>query len=158
MTGSDCRTEECLFARFEEALGPETARAISDRAHAAMQAAHEPQQAGTCDTFSNDSQGVLAFCAFDPLDPGETDTATHTDTAPNTGNRDAAQIAIAFAFAEGDDCRPGTEIVEGVWTLAGCFPPAAAEPVPALSPLALGGAALGLLLTGVYSVRRLRRR
>jgi hypothetical protein len=157
LMNSDCTTEGCLRTRFEEALGPETAQVISDHAHAAMQAAHEPQQAGTCSTIINDNEGVIAICAFDPLDPGETDTATHMDTAPNTGNKKAAQIAIAFGFAEGEDCRPGTEIDENIWALTGCFPAAAAEPVPVLSPLALGVGALGLLLTGFLGVRHLRR-
>jgi hypothetical protein len=83
--------------------------------------------------------------------------ASHTDTAPDTGNRHAAQVAIGFAPALGEDCRPGTEVEEGVWVLAGCYPLAEAQPVPALSPLVtLLGAGL-LLLTGVFGLRHLRR-
>jgi hypothetical protein len=154
---SGCMDETCLTAQFEESFGPQVAQAVSARAKAAIQQAHEPQQAGTCDTIINDDGvGVIAFCAFDALDPFESDTAMHTDTAPDTGNRQAAQFAAAFGFAEGDDCRPGTEIEEGIWTLGGCFP-LATEPAPVLSPLVLGMSALGLLLTGFFGVRHMRR-
>ena len=154
---TDCRDESCLRARFEEAFGPAVAQALSERAQAAMQQAHEPQQAGTCATIMNGSTGFVGFCAFDPLSPGETDSAMHTDTAPNTGERNAAQVAIAFGFAQGDDCRPGTEIDPGLWTVAGCFPLAQTRPVPVLSPLATGIGALLLLAGGVFGVRRFRK-
>lgn len=154
---TECRDQFCLQARFEEAFGPAVAQALSERAHAAMQQAHEPQLAGTCATIFNGAEGFAAFCAFDPLSPGETDSAMHMDTAPNTGNKNAAQVAIAFGFAEGEDCRPGTEVAPGLWTVAGCFPLDKTAPAPALSPLATGFGALLLLAAGVFGLRRMRR-
>jgi len=153
---SECTSEICLRSRFEQAFGPALAQAVSEQAQAAMQG-HEAQQAGTCQTIFNDTGGFAAFCAFDPLDPGETDMAMHTDTAPNTGNTNPAQLAIAFGFAQGEDCRPGTEIDPGVWTVAGCFPLGATNPVPVLSPWVTGLAALLLFSAGVVAVRRVRR-
>lgn len=156
-TMTTCPDEICIARHFEEAFGPQVANALSAQAHAAIDQAHEAQPAGSCLTLFNDSSGFAAICGFDPLSPGETDTASHTDTAPNTGSRNAAQLAIAFAPALGEDCRPGTEIEEGVWALAGCFPLAEAEPVPALSPLVTLLAAGLLLVTGMVGLRHLRR-
>ena len=154
---TDCREEDCLIALFEATFGPRVAQAVSEQAHAAMQQAQEPQAAGTCATIMNDpGTGVVAFCAFDSLAPNETDTAMHTDTAPDTGNLKAAQLAVAFGFAEGEDCRPGTEVEEGLWTVAGCYP-LTTQPVPVLSPLTMGLVALSLLLTGFFGVRYMRR-
>jgi hypothetical protein len=155
-TMTACEDEACLQAHFAAAFGTQLAESLSAQAHAAMQAAHEPQEAGTCITLNNDSEGFVGLCAFDPLSPGETDTAMHTDTAPDTGERHAAQFAIALAPALGDDCRPGTEVAEGAWLLAGCYPVTAPEGAPALSPLATGGAALLLLAAGFVALRRRR--
>jgi hypothetical protein len=157
-TMTSCPDELCIARHFEEAFGPQVAGALSAQAHEAIQQAQgPPQPAGSCLTLVNDSEGFAAFCAFDPLSPGETDMASHSDTAPNTGNRNPAQVAIAFAPAEGEDCRPGTEIDDGVWALAGCYPLVAAQPVPTLSPLVTLAGALVLLLTGLLGVRYLRR-
>jgi hypothetical protein len=154
---TDCPDEVCLRARFEAAFGPTIAQVLSERAHEAMQQAHEPQQAGTCETIFNDTDGLIAFCAFDPLDPGETDMAMHTDTAPDTGNTNPAQIALAFGLAAGEDCRPGTEVEPGIWTVAGCFPVVPPDPAPVMSPGVMALAAALLFGAGIFSVRRLRK-
>lgn len=154
-TMSACSDEACLAAHVEEALGPQLANALQARAEAALQEP-QPSLAG-CATIVNDSSGFLGICALDPLNPGATGTAMHMDNAPNTGSRNAAQVAIAFAPAEGADCRPGREITPGEWILAGCFPTVAVHPTPALSPGATALAALLLLTIGVVGLRYRRK-
>jgi hypothetical protein len=153
LMASSCRDERCLFTMFEAQFGPAFAQALSDRAHAAMEA-HEPQAANTCITLANNSDGFAGFCSFDPLSPGETGTAMHTDTAPNTGNTNPAQFAVAFAAAEGSDCRPGTNVEDDFWVLTGCFPVGPTQAAPVLSPLAVSVVALLLLAGGVFGIRR----
>jgi hypothetical protein len=155
-TMTACTDEACLIAHVQEALGPQIANALQAQAQAAMQQP-QPLLAGTCATVVNDSSGFAAVCAFDPLNPGEKGTATYMDTAPDTGSRNAAQVAVAFAPAEGADCRPGTEITTGEWELAGCFPTPAARGAPALSPVATALAALLLLMVGVVGLRHMRK-
>ena len=151
-TMNACTDEACLVAHVQEALGPQVANALQARAQAAMQEP-QPQLAGTCATIFNDSSGFAAACTYDPLNPGETATAMHMDTAPDTGSRKAAQVALAFAPAEGEDCRPGTEVAPGEWFLAGCFPVPATRPAPALSPVVTALAALLLLIVGAVGLR-----
>ena len=155
-TMAACSDEACLVAHVQEALGPQVANALQAQAHAALQQP-QPQLVGTCATVANDTSGFAAICTFDPLNPGETGTATHMDTAPDTGSRNAAQVALAFAPAEGADCRPGTEITTGQWELAGCFPIPASRPAPTLSPVATALAALLLLMAGAVGLRRMRK-
>jgi hypothetical protein len=156
-TMTACSDASCLAAHFEEAFGPAVANRLRAQADAAIQQAHEAQPAGTCATLEDDSNGFVAVCAFDPLSPGETDTAMHMDTAPNTGSRNSGQVAIAFAPAEGTDCRPGTEVSEGLWILAGCFPAPQTQPAPTLSPVATAMGAILLLVVGFVGLRHVRR-
>lgn len=157
-TMTACSDEACVAAHFQEAFGAKVTSALTAQAHAAIeQAKGGPQEAGACITLFNDTSGFAALCGFDPLSPGETDTATHNDIAPNSGNTHAAQVAIAFAPATGEDCRPGTLIEGDQWVLAGCFPTAVVRPTPALSPIATAVGAVLLLLTGALGLRRIRR-
>lgn len=151
-----CEDPNCLNTRVEEALGPDVAAAFRTRASEATTA--EPGLApGTCEDFEITPDGLIALCAFDPLDPGETGMAMYTVNAPDTGSRNAAQVAIAFAPALGDDCRPGTQVGDDEWILGGCFPLAATTAAPALSPIATGIGASVLLIAGIAGLYRRRR-
>lgn len=149
-----CDSPDCLGARIEEALGPDAAAALRARANAATTA--EPQIApGTCEEISL-GFGFSAICALESMAPGETVMAMYTANAPDTGSSNAAQVAVAFALAEGEDCRPGTQVGEDQWILGGCFPFVTSTPAPALSPIATGIAAGVLLLAGAAGVYRRR--
>src|SRR5262249_28904673 len=152
LMASNCRDESCLFSIFEERFGPQVANVLSAGARAAMQA-HEPQAAGTCMTLTNTPNGFVGVCEFDPLAAGATDSVMHTDTAPNSLNGNPAQLAIAFALAEGADCRPGTNLGDDAWLLAGCFPIGSLQPAPVLSPLTTAIVALLLLSAGLFGIR-----
>jgi hypothetical protein len=150
-----CDDPSCILTRVEEAMGPAVAANLRAQANAATAA---PGIApGTCEDFASSSDGVFALCAFDALDPGETATAMYTANAPDSGSRNAAQVAIAFAPAVGDDCRPGTQVGDDEWILGGCFPLATSTSAPALSPTATGIAAGILLIAGMTGIYRRRR-
>lgn len=151
-----CDDPSCILTRVEEAMGPDVAANLRVQANAATTA--EPGIApGTCEDFGSTSGGVIALCAFDAIDPGETATAMYTANAPDSGSRNAAQVAIALAPALGDDCRPGTEVGDDEWILGGCFPLATSTSAPALSPIATGIAAGVLLIAGMTGLYRRRR-
>jgi len=154
-----CQDESCVAGVLGDAVGPDTvnqlmARAQAEIAHASAEA---PLQSGMCVTESNDSSGFLAVCTLDPLAPGATDTVTFVDTAPNSVNHQAAQLAIAAGAARGNDCRPGTEVTTGQWALAGCFPTAPTSPVPVLSPRILALCAVLIGALGIVTLYRQRR-
>lgn len=149
--GTICDNLSCLPPILTDALGPAAAERIMAEMHNRASSEAQPLTIGTCQTLVNDSSsGFVGLCGFDPLNPGQTHTAMHTDDAPDTGNRDSAQLAVAFALASGPDCRPGTEISPGLWIVGGCFPTPETSQVPTLSPLTL--ALLGSLLLAAGAV------
>lgn len=149
-----CQDLGCFEPLVEQAMGPNVAAALSARANATTP---EPGiSPGTCEEVSFGIDGVVAFCVLDTIAPGETTMAMFTANAPDTGSRNAAQVALAFAPAEGEDCRPGTPIGNDQWILGGCFPLATSTPAPALSPIATGIAAGVLLIAGAVGVYRRR--
>ena len=152
-----CPGGECIPPVLNDALGPAAAQRVMAEMRASGSSQGQPLTVGTCETIMNDSSGFLGACGFDPLAPGQTHTAMHTDNAPDTGNTDPAQVAVALAFASGPDCRPGTEIDPGLWLLGGCFPLVAESRVPMLSPLSLALLASILFGCGVLAVCRQRR-
>jgi hypothetical protein len=153
-----CSDLNCLAPILEEALGAESAERIVANMRAAAQAAQDgaqpPLPAGTCATLTNNSNGFVALCAFDPLDPDETDTAMYSDMIQGSGV--TSLLAFALAPALGDDCRPGTEVNPDEWYLSGCFPLPAAAPAPALSPTALYVLVALLVGAGVLGLKRMR--
>ena len=151
--GTICPDGSCLQPMLTDALGPEAANRIMAQAHAQANSHAPPLAAPSCETIQNDSAGFIGVCEFNPLNPGETQTAMLTDTAPDTGTRHAAQVALAFGFASDSDCRPGAEIAPGVWLLSGCFP-TPENRAPVLSPVALGVVAATLLGIGALALRR----
>ena len=144
---NDCADQSCVEAHLQEALGPDVANALRAQMQAASAATTAPASTpGTCATLFSSTSGLVGICGFESLDPGKTGKAMWTETAPDTGNTHAAQFAVAFAPAQGEDCRPGREVSEGEWILSGCFP-LPGTPAPALSPF-VSGALGGLLLIG----------
>jgi uncharacterized repeat protein (TIGR01451 family) len=144
---NDCADQSCVEAHIQEALGPDVANALRAQMQAASAATTAPASTpGICTTLFGGTSGLVGICGFESLDPGKTGKAVWTETAPDSGNTRAVQLAIAFAPAEGNDCRPGREVAEGEWILSGCFP-LPGNPAPALSPF-VSGALGGLLLIG----------
>ena len=153
-----CSDMNCLAPILEEALGAESAERIMANMRAAAQAAQDgspsPLPAGTCATISNTSSMFVGLCAFDPLDPGEIDTAMYSDMVQGSGV--TSLLALALAPAEGDDCRPGTEVDPDQWILSGCFPVETAAPAPLLSPVALYALVVVLIGAGLFGMKKRR--
>ncbi len=107
-----------------------------------------------------DASGAFGQCFFPPLPPGGSGSeSVILPAAPDTGNTDALQFAIAFGTTTGTDCSPGVEIDPGEFIVGGCFPfqLEPTEAVPALSPVAGSGALLLLLALGLRSLYTRRR-
>lgn len=153
-----CSDLNCLAPILQEALGAESAERIVTGIRAAAQAAQDgspsPLPAGTCTTLSNTSTVFVGLCAFDPLDPGEIDTAMYSDMVQGGGL--TSLLAFALAPAVGDDCRPGTEVNTDQWILSGCLPVETAAPAPSLSPVALYALVAVLIGAGLFGMKRLR--
>jgi hypothetical protein len=156
---ASCTGQGCLTALLEQTVGEESAHQMMESLQSFVQAQQNgPPVAlplGTCTTLFNTATGLLGLCAFDPLNPGESDTATYSDTVLGSGI--SALFAASLAPAEGDDCRPGIETSEGEWLLSGCFPVVPGAATPTLSPYALYSVAAVLLGIGVAGLYRRRR-
>jgi len=154
-----CTDETCLMRILGDAVGADTANQLMARAQAEMSQASSQLsqlQSGMCSTTSNGPSGFLAMCELDPLAAGATDTVMFVDTAPDSIDHQAAQLAFVSGAARGTDCRPGTETAPGEWALAGCFP-ANSRLAPAVSSRTLGACAALLTAVGVVLLYRRRR-
>ena len=120
-----CTDLNCVLQIMGDAIGPDAANQFVARLQAKIAQASSQlplMQSGMCMTTSNDPDGFFAECELDPLAPGALDTVTFVDTAPNSPNHQAAQLAFVTAAARGTDCRPGIQVEEGIWEIGGCFP------------------------------------
>lgn len=159
---ASCTTLPCVGGILGETLGTERAQPLLASLEGAklqpLPSAKVNGDGPTCVPIANDESGVTFECYFPEIEPGQSLTATHTETAPDSGNRSSVQIAFSYGLAIGEDCRPGLPSPSGPneWLLAGCYPLAVPQPAPALSTGALGSSVLVVLAVGVVALVRRR--
>ncbi len=157
-----CTDEICLGTVTSTPFGQrlveqarQAAEAMASRDASAARLSGLPDQ---CEDLEVGENGLFGICGFTPIAPGASRTLTLEGIAPDTGNRNAAQIAFVFAGARGPSCNPGFEVADGEWLLGGCFPLEVLEPVPAVSRSGLALVVAGLLLAASLGLRRIRQR
>jgi len=152
-----CEDEECL----DDILGGQDVARLEAMRDAARQMSHSEASLsgmpapGHCEIIGNgDGSGVFGGCVFDNLMPGQSQTLNISDMAPDSGNRQSFQIALAFAAARGTDCSPGIEIGEDLWLVGGCAALPDSAPAPLLSPAGVALLVAALFLTAAFALRQ----